>query len=200
MSHYPNLLTLYGPLVPISTLKSERNHRRGKIYAKNCNSRIDFAFSSAVNFQLILCERLLRVDNTAQLVYNKVTRARVQTLLNYEHFSDILPRGLEFVETVNSVTVSGTLYTEKMVVVLNVDQLFPVFGRILHIVLSEGSVAFVVRQLITTAYDSHNCSYPVEDSQDYVWVQQKELLFFTPLWQRRSSGDGRMAVCLKHSL
>lgn len=58
--HYSMLLKLLGPLVLLSALMCERFHRRGTMYARTSNSRVDLAFSVAIKYQLYLCERLMR--------------------------------------------------------------------------------------------------------------------------------------------
>ncbi|KAJ1521727.1 hypothetical protein ONE63_003368 [Megalurothrips usitatus] len=55
MLHYPHMLKRNGPLSSLLALTSERTHPIGKMYAKACNSRIDFAFSVSVKYQLSLC-------------------------------------------------------------------------------------------------------------------------------------------------
>lgn len=197
--HYPKMLELYGPLLPLSALKSERNHRRGKVYAPACHSRIDFAYSSIVKYQLILCDRLLRINNNPQLLYTKITRVRVQSLPNHECFVHLFPNQ-DHVEIVNAATVWGTLYTVEMILVLEVQDLFPVFGKILYIMLYNGNVAFIFRRLTTIAYREHICSYVVGDTNSLGFVLQNELVSHSPLWQRIATDDGRNVVCLRHSL
>ena len=202
MVHYGTLLRQNGPLILLSALMCERNHRRGKLYAHVSNSRVDLALSMALKFQLYLCERLMRPDNFVQnLKTTKKSSIPFETLDHYNYFLHSLPFHPDVdVTVVQSVEVYGTQYSIGMILVVKVGELLPSFGKIVHILLRENSVIFVTNVLTTINYRSHICAYEVTDSDEFLCVEQCNLLYFTPLWQRTAVSDGKNVVSLRHLL
>ncbi|KAJ1524637.1 hypothetical protein ONE63_011121 [Megalurothrips usitatus] len=94
MTHMAGLMKRNGPLILCSSLMCERNHRKGKLYGKACNSRVNWPFSVAVKYQLSLCERLMRKDDHCSrlIATSGVSQICVQNLVNnYHDIADFLP-------------------------------------------------------------------------------------------------------------
>lgn len=200
MVHYGRLLRRNGSLSLISALLCERNHRKGKAYARVCNSRINPAFSVAIKHQLYLCERLMRPENERPLKVTKLHAMQYRTLKNYESFANLYPLDPDAIVSVaESVEIHGTRYQNNMVLVVQVGSLLPTFGKIVHCVILEDSVLFVINVLKTVCYRGHICSYEVQTSCEWVCVKHSELLYYMPLWQR-TYFDGKQTVSIKHIL
>lgn len=202
MVHYGALLRRNGPLIHLSALMCERNHRRGKLYARVSNSRIDLGLSMALKFQLYLCERLMRRDNFDRDV--RTTQKCIVPLETLSHFNAFVPT-LPFnpdgdVVVVQSVEVFGTYYKVGMILVVKVGDLLPTFGKIVHILLRQNAVIFVTQVQSCVSYRSHICAYDVTDSAEFLCIEQSNLLYFTPLWLRTAVSDGRNVVSVKHLL
>lgn len=200
MIHYPELLKKNGPLVLISALKGERNHRRGRMYAHASNSRVNFALSVAIKFQLYLCERLMRND-----IFTNVpeTSKVYSTQIEFVENGNVIAATLNLnptdnISTVKSAKVSGTLYTLGSVVVTRIGDLLPTFGKISSIILHDNNVYFVLNVLKTVDYINHICAFETEATCEVLCIAQKNLLYFAPLWQRKIGSI--LTVSLKHSL
>lgn len=201
MVHYGKLLRRNGSLSLISALLCERNHKKGKAYARVCNSRINPALSVAIKYQLYLCERLMRPENAQRpLKMTKLRTIEYQTLKNYASFANLYPVDpYAIVSVADSVEIYGTRYQNNMVLVVKVGSLLPTFGKIVHCIVLEDSVLFVVNVLKTVCYRGHICSYEVEASNEWVCVNHSELLYYMPLWHR-TFFDGTKTVSIKHIL
>ncbi|KAJ1524657.1 hypothetical protein ONE63_011140 [Megalurothrips usitatus] len=200
MLHYPDLLKRNGPLSSLSALTSERTHRVGKMYAKACNSRIDFPYSVSVKYQLSLCNRLMKYDTVSEkLVKSKF--CKLQSLSNFQSFYEFFDVNPMYeVNVANGVYIFETMYKVGMFVVTKVGDLLPTFGEILYIVHDKSFVTFVLKLKTTVHYRSHVCAYIVDDSDDIACVKHNELLYHIPLWCRTSPLDGKKCVSLRHSL
>ena len=200
--HYGLLLKLLVPLFWLSALKCERFHRRGSIYGKVCNSKVDFPFSVAVKYQLYLCERLMRSENDRRPC--KMTFARnlhSYSLEFYHSFAKIIPfNGNDVVTDVKSLEVFGTTYAKNMVLVVRVDELLPVFGKIVHILVNENSVLFVINVLKNLFYRENTCAYGVSISNEWVCLRHSDLFYYLPLWQRTCATYGTKMVSVQHML
>lgn len=200
MQHYCNLLRQNGPLVLLCALMCERNHRRGKLYAGVCNSRVNLALSSAIKFQLMLSERLMRKDNfTNRLKTSKVYEVRIDTLPDGLNVAQTLHLNLtDFVSTVKKAEIFGTLYTCNMIIVLGVDDLMPRFGKIIKLLLVNDTIIFLLNVLETVNYLEHVSAYQIAGSEDWMCMSQSRLQYNIPLWERDFCG--KSVVALKHSL
>lgn len=198
--HYSLLLRLNGPIIHLSALKCERNHRRGKRYARVSQSRVQLALSVAIKHQLYLCERLMRPDSLRKPIHVTNPREVLRNSLNhFDNFSKTFPfPGGIPVQLVNSVDVQGTFYSCGMILVVRSDSILPTFGKIVHCVVRDDDVLFVVNLLNTFNYNSHVCSYVVECCSEYICCLQSELKYYIPLWQRFVCNQ--QMVSLKHLL
>lgn len=203
MLHYSLLLKQNGPLVLLSALMCERNHRKGKLYASVSNSRINFPLSVAIKYQLMFCERLMRYEPVKTPV--KFTGAHnviCRDLHHFELFSNSLPfDAASIVFSVKSVEVHGTRYAHNMILVLRVDSMLPTFAKIAHIIVNEDqSILFIVNAIYSVYYLDHICAYEVQDSNEWLCLKHSDLQYYIPLWQRTAADSGKQVVSLKHIL
>lgn len=200
MLHYSYILMRNGPVVLLSALPSERKHRYGKIYAKVCNSRVNFPLSVALKFQLSLCH-MLKKTNVVRLPL-KLVGSKHQSLISLsesDNFVAFFDDPFAHVSVCRSVDYSGTVYSVGMVIVLNTSELFPLFGRIKHIIINlDQSLSFVVNIFNCTSFNEHCRVFIVEPTDQYFVQRQTDLLFFCPLLCR--SIEGKLTVALRHGL
>ncbi len=78
--------------------------------------------------------------------------------------------------------IQGTKYSKGYVVLCYVEDDMPVFGQITDIIILPTSVClFVLKPLLSTAFNSHFHSFEVSPVPDILFYQQHELADFHPL-------------------
>ncbi|KAE8739484.1 hypothetical protein FOCC_FOCC015014 [Frankliniella occidentalis] len=202
MVHFPDIMKRNGPFINYSALLLERKHREGKMYARASNSRRNLPFSVAVKIQLRFAHHLMSFNPTVTFKpVLKVRKVRISSLLNVNMFLEILPFPPNCVVSMTrAVDVLGTTYRINMVVIISSYDLFPVLGKIRHIILSNDGPMFVVQKLSSVCYRENICAFVVREVLDeYVYVSQKMFVSYLPLWQRTSQA-GEQVVSLRHSL
>ncbi|KAJ1528952.1 hypothetical protein ONE63_007320 [Megalurothrips usitatus] len=197
MSHFPDIMRKNGPLAELSTLTSERNHRQGKLYARAMNSRVNPALSVAVKLQLELSEYFLGLDGSSHDKPYGVKQCNLQHLPRFNEFTHLLPYNVgDLVSIAKSVTIYGTMYKIRMVLVLNVNDVYPTFGEIMYIIREDLQFKFVINVKNTVAYRRHFCAFAIEDTQQFVYLTHSQFASFVPLWQIRLA-DGTVMVSLR---
>ena len=71
--------------------------------------------------------------------------------------------------------INGVLYKLYAIIVLGVNDDYPVFGQVCDIFASDSNIFFKVKKLITTAFSQHHHMYTVEYSTDYKTVSYDNL-------------------------
>lgn len=95
----------------------------------------------------------------------------------------------------NWVKITGCLYKPNCVVVLGVEDDYPVFGLTKNLfAVDSGQVYFEVTKLTTVQYNSHRHLYHVRRSPDTLCIAYNALHIPLPLHCRRSRIDGQ--ICL----
>lgn len=98
---------------------------------------------------------------------------------------------------------NGVLYKPSCVVVLRVEDEYPMFGQIKDIyVVNSYDVYFRVKLLSTDQFNSHCHSYFVSVTSDYCSVQASSLLDVFPLYLRKMTIKGKLHQCItvKHHI
>ncbi|XP_052126776.1 uncharacterized protein LOC127750137 [Frankliniella occidentalis] len=199
MLHYAEHFKNFGPLTAFSALLSERNHRRGKLYARVCNSRINLALTCAIKFQLYLAERLMRPDGRQLIVHTKCKRVLLASLAYHAMFAHLLPFPDNMLHTVDRVEVKGTIYVPKAVLVVGVGADLPLLGKIIYNIMHNDGVVFVVQMYKVVGYLEHVCAYEVEDGDQWCCLRHENVRYYDPLHLRTTS-DGKKVVGLTYSL
>ncbi|KAJ1530228.1 hypothetical protein ONE63_005155 [Megalurothrips usitatus] len=200
---YPEILRRNGPFFAISSLMCERNHRKGKLYTKVCNCRVNFAHSVAVKSQLALCERLMHPDSFTRnrLKTYGVSNVRIDSIANYNSVVASLPLHMpgDIVSLAKSVQIYGTLYCIDSILVVKVGDWLPTIGKIVNIIVKDcETVIFVTRILCTLSYVKHICAFEVVPTNEYLALCQDNIISYAPLWERRFSC--KSVVSIKQSL
>ncbi|KAE8741797.1 hypothetical protein FOCC_FOCC012658 [Frankliniella occidentalis] len=203
MIHYPMLMERNGPLLSSSAFLSERNHRKAKKYAKSSMSRVNLPLSVAIKYQLYFCERVMRKDHVLQqrLSMSKVSHCPLYSLENSAFFLHLLHIDMNAdIISPKRIALYGTVYSTGMVLVTDVGDYLPTFGKIVHIVISDNRVTFVLNLMRTVRYCQHICAYEVVPSENWMCLPHSECVDYTPLWPRFSIETGNNVVSLRHSL
>ena len=87
---------------------------------------------------------------------------------------------------------------KKPCIVLEIEDDFPVFGRLITIYVLDKKIIFSVQVLHTHSFDPHFHSYRVNNTTNTRCVSYDELLSYMPLHERVISGH--VLVSLKYQL
>lgn len=97
----------------------------------------------------------------------------------------------------------GILYKQSCVVVLRIEDDYPVFGQVKDIyVVNSYDVHFRVKLLSTDQFNTHCHSYFVSLTTNYCTIQASSLLDVFPLYLRKISLNGKLHQCInvKHHI
>ena len=103
----------------------------------------------------------------------------------------------------NWIKVDGCLYKPNCVVVLSVNDGYPVFGLTKALFVADlGQIYLTVTKLTTKEFNEHRHLYLVQRTSETVCVAQNSLYTPLPLHCRRAIIDGHtcMSVVVKHHI
>ncbi|KAJ1530162.1 hypothetical protein ONE63_005093 [Megalurothrips usitatus] len=203
MLHYVELIPKVGPLILLSCWRYEAKHRPFQRQAKvNCNY-VNLPLTLAVKNQLKFCQRLLSQRGfERRLTYSSTQTLSTNALGNVEHFSHLLPEKFQNrVDCLKWVEVSGTMYKLKMVLLLEIGEEYPVFGKIQNIIYDEEKrdVYFIVKHFYTDYYCSKFLAFRVLEVDEWSLTDQGSLVSHLPTCDRYGP-DGKLYVTFKQKL
>lgn len=155
LTHYPRIMKYVGPLRHIWSMRFESKHRQSKITASITLSRRNITYSLALKHQLILSNRLLRCH---QLEQHELKLGRC--LQKYVKL-DVIPKSFENGSYYNWIVYNGIAYKNGMVIIVDFENLAPLFRLIEHVVVEGNNVGFVCRQMDTILFNEHLHAYEV---------------------------------------
>ena len=150
-------------------------------------------------------------------LFSANVRVSIKDLGNYDEFVDELPRQSDddcYWNVVKWVKVDGTEYRPGMVVIVGLGELYPRFGSIEIISVTQSRVSslvenraskaarFLVKELITVRFNAHVHAYQVEINPSrncWLYVKQKGMVTHVPA-HKRLSADGNWYVMTRHAL
>ena len=170
--HYPRCIRLVGPLIRFWCMRFEAKHNffRRLSHIVCCFKNI--CKTMAYRHQMYLCYRFysqehidakqLEVGNGHVVVLGSVEQGQsVSSLLGLGTFEDVF--------LANWVRIWGTTYRPNMFLIVKVDaEGNPCFGRIMHIVVLDGSVTIIAQAWHTLFFHRHFFSYCIEKSEPSV--------------------------------
>lgn len=128
--HTIRLISSIGPLSRPTCYRFEAKHKDYRENARVSYNRKNLPSTMTKRNQLKFCFRLLENRGLIpQLEMSKVNSIRV--LPHYKEFSHILSPEMKNSQSVKWVTISRTRYSEGTVVVIDIDDEYPVFGEVL---------------------------------------------------------------------
>lgn len=146
ITHYPEIMTVVGPLINISSMRFEAKHRDFKKNATVVNSRVNITSTLTKKHQLQLCERFFSKRGLS----DKVT------------FGPYLDGSTDSTRYL-WIEINGIKYVAHTTVLLcAVDEILPEFGLIVSILSYEDKrITFILQKLFTVGYYSHIDAYTV---------------------------------------
>ena len=201
MLHYHRLIHLHGPPVHIWTMLSERKHRQSKQYARACLNRIDLPYTLLMKHSLQLSRRFIsKVGLVKEIILNGDI-FRFGQLFCFNNIRQYVNYGPEILCSVSEklCKVHGTTYRFDDIILYNIENDLPVFGRIaLFLSFDSTEVFFVMKKMVTIEKNDHVNSYLVGDSNEWLCLAQSGVLCYSPLHLRLY--EGRQYVCLRYAV
>ena len=202
--HYATILDESGPLELASTKRYESKHRTLLIPAHATMSRKQITLTVAIKHQLNMCYRFMSKQSILKTVeagpgdYLDLYSLKKFVCLK-KHLPDPILSAASACFSPNWVNVKGTTYKPGMVLLTDVSDLGPVFGKIEFILMAGDSVAFVITYLLNLGFDQHVHAFEIDFSNLWSCIQLDEVFDPLPLYIHRSINGDKYAV-LRHEL
>lgn len=152
--HYISKILQLGPCIRFSSMRFESKHRDGKITANHSYNRTNIIQTLSIKNQTLRTCSFINTCNLFQDV--QVGPQKILPSIVYEKYFKSIS-DLNSVTTVSWVTISGTQYTNKTIILIANEDL-PVFGMIHSIYKIDQKIFFwfsnyLLLILITTSLD-----------------------------------------------
>lgn len=200
LTHYERYMRENGPMLHTSSKRSESKHREGTVAAHVTNSRIQLPVTLAIKTQLKLSYRLL---SRCGLSDNFFTQSGANTLvtrqlLDYLLFAAVLnvPAD-EKVASHHQIEFKGTIYRVGSVLVIDENNLYPIFSLLRHIIVNQaGELIFICQAFDTVGFCEHLHTFRVEPSDNWHCTHPNDLRSYMPL-VLRTIQNGQRCVSLR---
>lgn len=202
--HYPRIIEHSGPVCHLSVRRFESKHRELKMYANACISRVNLKKSLAKKHHLILCERFI----ANQSILSEISVGSGDPLSLLDDFQNLrellLPvfSDLRSVFVPNWIDYKGSRFDQTSIVIIDIDDEFgwPVFGQVRSILLSDKTVALLCRPLETARFNEHIHAYEVCKSDHQEKVLRIEALVDPLPLNVLTSPTGKHCVILRYQV
>ena len=203
MLHYIELLLKVGPLSLLSCWRLEARHRPFvRISKVNCNY-VNLPLTLAVKNQLKFCQRLLSQKGfESRFEMSSIQGLPTTSLENIQSYRHLLPaKCQEKVDCLKWVDINGTMYKVKMVVLLELGEEYPVFGKIQYILYDEEKrdVTYIVSGFHTEFFCSKFLAYRVVETEEWSLREHNSLVSYVPTCDRYGP-DGKKYVTVRFKL
>ena len=178
--HYPKLVRQYGPLSFYSSMCHEALHFVNKKCAATCGNFKNVQFTMARKYQL-KAVYLRNMPNVLDTMLN----VKEESLSNFLK-TNSLPEGHPFVIespifVADSLNADSVQYKRGLLVVVTIQDQFPVFSRILNI-LKQRSIHYLhCQRLQTCDFDKHRQSFVLSETSEVIVLTPTELLDHKPI-------------------
>ncbi|XP_067217409.1 uncharacterized protein [Linepithema humile] len=183
MSHYPELITIYGPLIKVWTMRFESKHTFFKRALRSCRNfkNITYTLSTKHEFLQCLCRSgcgLRNVVNTSEMT--DFLAHMYSESLQYAVLRAHLEAGMQECVT---ATVKGTLYKKGNVVAVRQDsyQQNVIMGQIRIILCDTKQNIYFVVETVETKFRPHIRAYELSTPTGYECISLNKLLSYYPL-------------------
>ena len=176
--HYPRLIRVLGPMAQYSSMRKEGKHKPFKRWARACNNYKNIAKTLAARHQQQQSYYFLLKQ---PMTYEVEIKDQVPVKVSSIDEADAICAFLDCEED-HTVTLSGSICVQSYdfkpnYMVLNEwHDDGPHFAQVMHIMVNENKVYFVLRPWETSYYNRHRHAYAVEDSDGGVLFKQPEEL------------------------
>ena len=208
LSHYPRLLSVYGPLRNLWCMRFEGYHQYLKTVAQQCGNFKNICHTLVDRNQMRKCleqcgTNCLQNDEVVTCLQNGVRIRSLEHSLQtpvMNYFGCSLSTE---VISVKSVVLSGVHYTVKDALLFDVlDGDIPVFFVVRHMFSFDGIWGLAGNLLTCSRYISHYHAYVVSTDTDWLVVSPGTELSHTALdvYKVNISGEEQQMIALCHSV
>nr|XP_054930443.1 uncharacterized protein LOC126537830 isoform X1 [Dermacentor andersoni] len=196
--HYPFLITQFGPLIKMWTMRCESKHSYFRKCARNCQNFRNLTHTLSERHQLYQAYK-----NTGAGIHGLVNSSSFSSELctpeiQKEVRDVIIEEGNIF--SASQATIRGMLYKQDMLVVMRRTDGAPVFGEIRLILASNGDHFFLLRT-VHARYEPAMLFYSIISSDGpFKCMKLESLLDWTPLVQYKLARNKYPVVVLKHAI
>ena len=201
--HYAHIIEQSGPVVHLSTRRYESKHRQSKLGLYSNMSRVHACWSASMKHQLTLCHRFVANKSVLPDVETgsgSVLSPDDMKAFNQYSLQDILP-DMSSVFMPVWIDYKGSRFDNTSTVILDIDSEFgwPVFGEIESMFVCNNSVALLCRKLETLGFHEHLHAYEVKRIKQKICANIESLADPLPLNTLRSPGGG-LYIVLRYQL
>ncbi|KAK3908146.1 E3 ubiquitin-protein ligase RNF114 [Frankliniella fusca] len=200
--HYWRHIRSTGPLIHTSTNRYESKNREGKIVAYSTESRVNIIVTIMIKAQLKTAFQLLS-KNIFDLKFVGGARSNspARILPHFQTFSQTLNiEGNDVVSCLKFVEYAGTTYGIDSIVVYDVTENVPRFGKIVSIfVYNNSQLNFVLQDFDVLGFNNHFYAFAVEENANILCRHPAQLADHQPLWLRYGARDGAKFISTRHA-
>lgn len=201
LTHYPELIYMFGPLIKSWTMRFESKHTFFKRIARVIRNFRNILFSFSLKHELLQCYLRTGADTVLPIEIMKASD------FISSHYSPAIVnvvmksmQSLANVQLCQSVKLKGTTYTSGDIVVLSQDsyECEMSLGRIIFILFDCVDSVYFVCEKLETFYDISYRLYKVGCAQGFVCVKPDALLTYYPHHLYQVTNE--QFVKLKHAI
>lgn len=209
MVHYPSQLEKFGPLIHSWTMRQESKLSFVKKVSRRSNFK-NVTKTVAKKHQLWQCYKL-QVEHAYFHTDYESSPKRLPCTLRDEPQHIVEEAIKQFpslcddsvLEHTNWVEVQSSKYCKGVFVLLRYDDLSPEFGKIVDIVLVNGTVLFSVQLYVSDFLDTHYNSFVIKSTSSHRGILLDFLPHNRPLYAKRTfcqtPGDTKLYITLPFS-
>ena len=183
MIHYYNFMLKFGPLRHFSSLRGEAKHRLGKLIADSVSNQQNLTLSISIREQLLLHYYFLNNLNFQERFECALTSiVSFAELHDFTYFKNVIPEIFKKnCEKTSWITLNGTKYEPNMVLLVDIKDGIPSFGKIIHIFIHNRNIGFLCLQLETLYFDRHYYGHRVvELINTYCFINYLDMVHYSP--------------------
>lgn len=196
--HYGQLMRKFGPLKYMSSIRFEGKHKMFKNNSKVVTSRKNSPYTFALRHQLHLCNRFINNEGFSLQLIKGATQSKLLLVKDFDNIKQILPSESFYdYSTVLSVRVNGTLYAINDIINMNNNNFNFSFAKIKYILISSlKEIYFLCQTYSNISYCNHFQSFEVEESKNYVIIQQNRLIDYKIYKKHFVSNERNYIPCM----
>lgn len=197
LEHYPWLITAFGPLVALWTMRFEGKHSFFKKIVRQTGSFRNILMTMAKKHQSMTAYNLHDSNFLKPtLSVSKISRVAVEVLREdiKESIARKFPNALS-VNLANKVSIMGTDYAVGMLLPFGQTGGLPDFAEIIQIIIVHEAPFFAMK-VLSAWYDEHFRAFEVEYTRRIEVLEQPQLADVYPMAAYKVAG--RQMVSLKH--
>ncbi|XP_034246646.1 uncharacterized protein LOC117648299 [Thrips palmi] len=195
LGHYPELVTYFGPLIRLWTLRFESRHVFFKQAAKCANNFKNITKTLANKYVLNFAYKFTGYMFPSTVVYKEKDASPIVIADMKQEVVNIIEEDPSFQHILKSVDIHGITYSPGLWVLLGAKKSDLIVGEILFILYDGSKVKFVLK--VCTAVNSNQGYYSIETDEQFGSILKEDLVDYYPL--PAYEYYGKQCLTLKHT-